>query len=102
MQPRVAVFGILRFPPERMAEVRPHLQSLVQATYRHDGCLAYDVAEDLYDAGLIRFSELWPDSESLARHLQAPHIEPWRSAARACGLMDRRFTAYEISGSRPV
>lgn len=102
MQPRVAVFGILRFPPERMAEVRPHLQRLVQATYRHDGCLAYDVAEDLYDAGLIRFSELWPDSESLARHLQAPHIEPWRSAARACGLMDRRFTAYEISGSRPV
>ena len=102
MQPRVAVFGILRFPPERMAEVRPHLQRLVQATYRHDGCLAYDVAEDLYDAGLIRFSELWPDSESLARHLQAPHIEPWRSAARACGLMDRKFTAYEISGSRPV
>ena len=102
MQPRVAVFGILRCPPERMAEVRPHLQRLVQATYRHDGCLAYDVAEDLYDAGLIRFSELWPDSESLARHLQAPHIEPWRSAARACGLMDRRFTAYEISGSRPV
>ena len=102
MQPRVAVFGILRFPPERMAEVRPHLQSLVQATYRHDGCLAYDVAEDLYDAGLIRFSELWPDSESLERHLQAPHIEPWRSAARACGLMDRKFTAYEISGSRPV
>lgn len=102
MQPRVAVFGILRFPPERMAEVRPHLQRLVQATYRHDGCLAYDVAEDLYDAGLIRFSELWPDSESLERHLQAPHIEPWRSAARACGLMDRTFTAYEISGSRPV
>lgn len=102
MQPRVAVFGILRFPPERMAEVRPHLQRLVQATYRHDGCLAYDVAEDLYDAGLIRFSELWPDSESLERHLQAPHIEPWRSAARACGLMDRKFTAYEISGSRPV
>ncbi len=102
MQPRVAVFGILRFPPERMADVRPHLQRLVQETYRHDGCLAYDVAEDLFDAGLIRFSELWPDSESLARHLQAPHIEPWRIAARECGLMERKFTAYEISGSRPV
>ena len=102
MQPRVAVFGILRFPPERMADVRPHLQRLVQETYRHDGCLAYDVAEDLYEPGLIRFSELWPDSESLARHLKAPHIEPWRVAARACGLLERSFTAYEISGSRPV
>lgn len=102
MQPKVAVFGTLRFPPERIADVRPHLQRLVQETYRHDGCLAYDVAEDLFDAGLIRFSELWPDSESLARHLQAPHIEPWRIAARACGLMERKFTAYEISGTRPV
>lgn len=61
MQPTVAVFGILRFPPDRMPEVRPHLRKLVEATYRHDGCIVYDVAEDLFDPGLIRFSALWPD-----------------------------------------
>jgi quinol monooxygenase YgiN len=98
----VAVFGILRFPPERMAEVRPHLKTLVDATYRNDGCIAYDVAEDIFDPGLIRFSELWPDHDSLARHLKAPHIEPWRTAARSCGLMERKFTAYDISGAREV
>lgn len=102
MQPTVAVFGILRFPPERMPEVRPHLKALVAATYRTDGCIAYDVAEDPFDLGLIRFSELWPDHESLARHLQASHIEPWRSAARNCGLLERKFTAYDITGSRAV
>ncbi len=69
MKPRVAVLGVLRFPPDRMDEVRPHLRSLVDATYQHDGCIAYDVAEDLLDPGLIRFSELWPDRESLSRHL---------------------------------
>lgn len=99
MQPTVAVFGILRFPPERMPEVRPHLRKLVEATYRNDGCIAYDVAEDLSDPGLVRFSELWPDRESLARHLNAPHIEPWRTVARNCGLLDRKFTAYDIMGS---
>ncbi|WP_422844791.1 putative quinol monooxygenase [Acidovorax sp. M2(2025)] len=102
MLPSVAVFGILRFPPERMSEVRPHLKALVEATYRHDGCLAYDVAEDLLDPGLVRFSELWPDHASLARHLQAPHIEPWRTAARDCGLSERKFTAYDVAGSRSV
>lgn len=102
MNPTVAVFGILRFPPERMPEVRPHLKTLVEATYRHDGCIAYDVAEDPFDPGLIRFSELWPDHESLARHLKAPHIEPWRAVARSCGLMERRFTAYDIAGAREV
>ena len=102
MQATVAVLGILRFPPERMSEVRPHLKTLVEATYRIDGCIAYDVVEDPFDPGLIRFSELWPNHESLAKHLQAPHIEPWRTAARSCGLLERKFTAYDIACSRAV
>jgi quinol monooxygenase YgiN len=102
MRPTVAVFGILRFPPEQMPNVRPHLRQLVETTYKTDGCIAYDVAEDAFDPGLIRFSELWPDHESLARHLQAPHIDPWRVAARSCGLLERKFTAYDIAGSRAV
>lgn len=75
MTPTVAVFGILRFPPERMSELRPHLRTLVENTYANDGCIAYDVGEDPFDPGLIRFSELWPNHDSLARHLQAPHID---------------------------
>lgn len=102
MQATVAVFGILRFPPEQMQKVRPHLRTLVETTRQNDGCIAYDVAEDPFDPGLIRFSELWPDHASLTRHLQAPHIEPWRAVARSCGLLDRKFTAYDITGSRSV
>ena len=102
MTPTVAVFGILRFPPERIAEVLPHLWRLVEATRQMDGCIAYDVAEDPFDRGLIRFSELWPDRASLERHLQAAHISPWREAARTCGLSERRFTAYSVSGAWEV
>lgn len=102
MQPTIAVFGTLRFPPERIAELLPHLRTLVEATNRNDGCIAYDVAEDPFDKGLIRFSELWPDDASLRRHLAAPHIGPWRAAATACGLMQREFAAYDISGAHPV
>jgi quinol monooxygenase YgiN len=102
MQPKVAVFGVLRFPPDKMAEVRPHLRKLVEATYQNDGCIAYDVAEDPFVPGLVRFSELWPNHETLSRHLQAPHIEPWRVIARSCGLMERKFTAYDVSGAREV
>ena len=101
MTSKVAVFGILRFPPERVQEVLPHLRVLVDTTYKNDGCIAYDVAEDPFDPGLFRFSELWPDRESLNRHLVAPHIEPWRAAARACGLLERRFDSYDIQ-SEPV
>ena len=102
MQPKVAVFGILRFPPEQLRAIRPHLRELVSATCREDGCIAYDAAEDLFDPGLIRFSELWPDHESLERHLRAPHIAPWRSVSQEHGLMERKFTAYDIGASKEV
>jgi len=102
MKAKVAVFGTLRFPENRMAEVMPHLKTLVDHTYKNDGCIAYDVAEDPFDSGLIRFSELWPDQVSLDNHLIAPHIELWRVAAKQCGLIAREFTAYEILESRAV
>jgi quinol monooxygenase YgiN len=102
VKPRIAVFGTLRFPPENVAEVLPHLRALVEATYKGDGCIAYDIAEDPFEPGLFRFSELWPSRESLDRHLQAPHIEPWRVAAKKCGLLGRKFTAYEVGESWPV
>ncbi len=102
MNAQVAVMGTLKFPSESMPGLRPHLLRLVETTRKDDGCLAYDAAEDLFEPGLIRFSELWPDGESLHRHLQAPHIGPWRAAAKEAGLLERSFTAYGISASWPV
>lgn len=94
---KVTVFGFLRFPLENISRVLPHLKILVEQTYRHDGCIAYDVAEDPFDPGLIRFSELWPSRESLDRHLKAVHIQPWRDAAKSCGLTERVFSAYDLA-----
>jgi quinol monooxygenase YgiN len=94
----ILVLGTLRFPAASIAAVLPHLRELVEATRARDGCFAYDVAEDPFDPGLIRFS----DMASLEAHLKAPHIEPWREAARAAGLMSRNFTAYEATNPKPV
>ena len=96
---KVAVFGILRFPPENIESLLPHLKQLVNTTYENDGCIAYDVAEDPFDKGLIRFSELWPTRESLEKHLKAPHIEPWREQARKHGLLEREFKSYDLSSA---
>jgi quinol monooxygenase YgiN len=102
MTPTVAVLGTFRFPPERIPEVLPHLKALVDATYKHDGCIAYDVAEDPFDRGLIRMSELWPDHASLEKHLQAPHIEPWRKAVVELGMIAKEFTVYDVSNAKKL
>lgn len=96
---RVAVLGVLRFAPSQVREILPYLRALVEATRALDGCIAYDVAEDAFDPGLIRFSELWPSRETLEAHMQAPHIGAWRDAAKACGVLERRFVAFETGAS---
>jgi quinol monooxygenase YgiN len=98
----VVVLGILEFPPHRLAGVLPHLKVLVEATRGSAGCIAYDVAEDPFEPGLIRFSELWSDRVSVDRHLLAAHIEPWRAAAREFGLLRREFTAFDVLDSYDV
>lgn len=102
MQAKVAVIGSVRFPPGRMPEVRPHLKALVEATRAKDGCLSYDVAEDLFEPGVVRFSELWLDEANLARHLKAAHIGLWLEAAERCGLMGEDFTVFALAGSKAI
>lgn len=102
MSPRIAVIGTLSFPPENIQAVLPHLKTLVQTTLKNDGCISYDVALDPFEKGLIRFSELWPDRASLDAHLIAKHIEPWRQAAKANGLIERNFMSYTITDSRAI
>jgi quinol monooxygenase YgiN len=98
----VVVIGSMRFSPANVAAVLPHLRALVAATREQDGCIAYDAGEDIFDPGLIRFSEIWPDADTLARHLTAPHIAPWREVARSLGVSERSFTAFDASGARAV
>jgi len=101
MTATIAVLGIVRFAPEKVADILPHLKTLIDATRRLDGCITYDVAEDPWDRGLFRYTELWPDQASLTRHLQAPHIAPWRAAAGKY-VLERKFTVYDTSGERPL
>jgi len=96
MESKVAVFGVLRFPPKQIESVLPHLKRFVEATQKLDGCELYEVALDPFDAGLIRFSELWPNRSLLDKHLIAPHIAPWRQAAKQHGLLERKFYSYDI------
>ncbi|MEY4099191.1 MAG: hypothetical protein RL300_362 [Pseudomonadota bacterium] len=99
---KIAVMGHLRFPPDRMVDILPHLRRLVETTNREDGCITYQVAIDPFDPGVIRFSELWPDAQTLDRHIAAAHVVPWREAQKNCGVLERQYMIYDITGARSV
>lgn len=98
----IAVIGSMRFPPEDIEALLPHVQTLVRETNAHDGCIAYDVGQDVLDPRLLRFSEVWPDQASLDRHIAAPHIAPWRQACQDHGILDRNFAVYDIGEARSL
>jgi quinol monooxygenase YgiN len=99
----LAVFGIMRVAPEKVAALLPAIKALAEGTRKNDGCIAYDVAEDIFEPGLFRFSELWPDLESLQKHMTAPHVVgPWREAAAKIEITDRKFEVFDASNGRPL
>ena len=99
---QVAVLGTFRFPQDRIHDVLPHLKTVIEATTRHDGCIAYDAALDPFEPGLIRFSELWPDHATLERHLAAAHMEPWRAAVKEYGGVAAGFTVYDVTNAKAL
>ena len=90
----ILVTGHIRVAPEKVAELRPHIQALVAATRKEDGCLLYAFAEDINDAGTIRIVERWRDWPSLEAHGKAPHMAPWAEVAGKAGITSREVIAH--------
>lgn len=76
-------------PPERVAEIVPHVRALVEASRGEEACIAYQVGVDVQDPGVLRVSELWADAAALARHVQQAHIAQWHAAQQLCGIIER-------------
>jgi quinol monooxygenase YgiN len=78
------------------------MKALAEATRKNDGCHFYDIAEDVFEPGLLRFSELWPDQASFDAHVKAPHVLPWREATKSVTVIDRKFELFDATTGRPL
>lgn len=99
---QVVVIGEFRLSPERMAEARPLMAKVIQATRAEDGCIQYNYAEDMLEPGHIRISEVWESQEHLTAHLSAPHMKVWIEERATLSLSGRVVTAYTASSSQSV
>lgn len=96
------ILGTIRLPPENLAAARPIMAAMAKASRAEDGCLEYAYAEDVFEPGLIRVSEVWRDRAALDAHFAMPHLADWRAAWPSLGISDRRLIAYEAADPRPV
>ena len=98
----IVVVGQFRVPPERMAEARPIMRKVMEATRAEAGCIEYNYAEDVLDPGLIRVSEVWESREQLAAHMQTAHMATWQQERAGLGLSGRAITVYEAGAGTPL
>ncbi|SOE46518.1 Quinol monooxygenase YgiN [Caballeronia arationis] len=102
MQAKIAVIGTLRISPQQVRKVIPHLRTLIEASRLHEGCIAYDVAEDCFEPGVIRVSEIWNDRECLESHISHPDVQPWHAALRSFDVLESRYVVLEVSGANVI
>jgi quinol monooxygenase YgiN len=98
----VVVIGTVRFKPEDMPKLRPLIKALAEGTRKNDGCIYYDVAEDMFEPGVVRYSEAWPSADLLQKHMSAPHVAQWIKDRATFETLDRKFTVYDASNERPL
>lgn len=96
------ILGTIRLPPENLAAARPVMEAMAKASRAEEGCIDYAYAEDVFEPGLIRVSEVWRDRAALDAHFRQPHLAAWRAAWPDLAISDRRLFAYEAGDPNPV
>jgi quinol monooxygenase YgiN len=98
----IVVTGHVRFAPEKIAGLRPHIRAMLEATRKEPGCLVYAFAEDFLDPGVIRIVERWDTWPALEAHGKMAHMVVWRAAVKEAGVLDREVTAHEVGEERAL
>ena len=98
----IILAGTVRLPPERLADLRPHLRAQVENSRAEPGCLDYALTEDPLDPGLIRVYEHFVDEEALAFHRASPHMAAWRACWPGLGIGERRRSSFDVSAYREI
>jgi quinol monooxygenase YgiN len=98
----VILAGTIRVPPERLADLRPHLRAQVEGSRAEPGCLDYALTEDPLDPGLIRVYEHFVDEAALAVHRASPHMAAWRASWPGLDVGDRRMSSFDVSDYREI
>jgi len=98
----IIVTGAIRLPANCVAQARPHMRELIEATRQEAGCLLYAWAEDVLDPGLLRMIEHWRDWPSFLAHDRSPHAAKWKATVAQIGILHRDMRAHEGSNERAL
>ncbi|MFT4946411.1 MAG: quinol monooxygenase YgiN [Natronomonas sp.] len=70
----IVIHATFPVDPDERDRVIEHVKELEAATRKEDGVIEYDVAIDIENRNLLRFTERYEDEEAFGAHTQTEHF----------------------------
>jgi quinol monooxygenase YgiN len=95
MPKTIRVVALMNVRPEKLEDTLNSFDSLVAATRQEEGCITYELLQNVEDPHDLTFVEEWASAEALQVHFETEHFKA--VAARAAELLAappdiRRYT----------
>jgi len=94
----IILLGSARFAPGEARRLRPAMSRWAQTVRQRDGCLEYQMNQDVEDEDLLHVSERWRDEAAVDAHMADLAVLIEELAGADMEWLDLR--AYTVSGSR--
>lgn len=70
----IVVQSEARLHPADLPALREAAAAFIAATRQEPGCIAYHLAEDWSEPGLVHSIERWTDRDAVEAHLESAHV----------------------------
>lgn len=70
-------------------------RDMLAATRSEDGCIRYDLVQNIEDSEHLTFVEEWESREHLSAHFETAHMAAWRTAS-APHLVNRKVKILHV------
>ncbi len=60
--------------PDQIEAVKTGLLTVIEPTRQEEGCLSYDLHQDIKDKNIFFFYENWDSLDHLEKHRMTPHM----------------------------
>jgi quinol monooxygenase YgiN len=94
----VILLGSARFAPGEAIRLRPAMNRWAQEVRGRDGCLEYQMNQDMEDENLLHVSERWRDAQAVDVHMA--DLSPLLDALAGAQMEWLDLRAYSVSESR--
>jgi len=97
----ILVMATVVVPAAAMDGVRDAMKEMMRQTGKEEGCVSYNLCEDLIEPGRLRISEEWETMPALEAHFRTPHMKVWRTALSDAGFTERDIRIYDGTVVKP-